>query len=232
MDCPELSIIFGTFNRLPHLKKAVDSIRSSAEGISYEIIVADGGSSDGSRAWLETQKDVVVIDGGMDGAVVAFNKAWQASRGKFIANFNDDSEYLGDALRAGVKTFSTPGALTIPGQVAFESDLYGQWKVESIHGFAYANFGITRRDVVQKVCAAQCGPSHFWNPIYHTYAADCEHSCWVWKLGHTVMPLPGCRVKDHSFLDALRARNDVIRANRGDSTLFWKRWPDQASMCP
>jgi glycosyltransferase involved in cell wall biosynthesis len=231
VEQPTVSVICGTYNRFPSLKRAIESVRKSVLGLTYEIVVTDGGSRDGSREWLAVQDDVVLVGKrSLEGAVKAFNEAWAASRGKYVANFNDDAEYVDDALVAAVRYLeSPPGAKA--GQVAFEYDLPGVWKVETINGLYYANFGMTRREVVERICQQQGGPNNFWNPIYHTYAADCEHSCWVWKLGLEVHALKA-RCADKKAVDELREKNDVIRGARGDSELFWKRWPDSRSMRP
>lgn len=226
---PTISVICGTYNRFASLQKAIESVRRSVLGYTYEICVTDGGSRDGTREWLAVQDDVVLIGKrSLEGAVKAFNEAWSVSRGRFVANFNDDAEYVGDALSVAIRYLEEhPKA----GQVAFEYDLPGRFLVETINGLYYANFGVTRREVAERVAAAQGGPSHWWNPIYHTYAGDCEHSCWVWKLGLEVHALKA-RCADKKACDELRGRNEKVRAERGDSELFWKRWPDARSLRP
>ncbi len=49
---PDVSILLGTYNRFDHLSKAVRSIREACVEVRYEIVVCDGGSTDGSRAPL------------------------------------------------------------------------------------------------------------------------------------------------------------------------------------
>lgn len=231
-EAPDISVLLGTYNRFALVQRAVESIRRSARGYSYEICVCDGGSVDGSRAWLVEQPDVVLVGKrSLEGAVKAFNEAWMVSRGRFVANFNDDAEYVGNALGQGVRFLQDPSHVKV-GQVAFEYDLPGFFKVETINGLYYANFGMTRREVAEKICAAQGGVNNWWNPIYHTYAADCEHSCWVWKLGYEVHALVGARAADKKAVDELRETNEQVRKGRGDSELFWKRWPDANSMLP
>ena len=220
---PTISVIFGTYNRLGLLKEAVESIRRSIGPFSYEIVVTDGGSTDGSREWLVSQPDVVLVGmRSLDGAVKAFNQAWSVCRGLYVANFNDDAEYLENALELGIRTLQDPENKNV-GQVAFELNLTGLWSVEYVKHYVYANFGVGRRHVVEKVCEKQGGPNNYWNPIYHTYAGDCEHSCWIWKMGMKVLGLEGVRVADKGIKDSLRENNEQIRKERKDSELFWSR---------
>ncbi len=221
---PAVSVIFGTYNRIALLKPAIESIRRAVGPLTYEIVVTDGGSTDGTREWLAAQKDVVLV--GMrclQGAVRAFNQAWSVSRGLYIANFNDDAEYVGNCLEQGVRAFAAPNHENV-GQFAFQLNTEAGWDIQYVNGYQYANFGIGKREVVERVCEKQGGREHYWNPIYHTYAADCEHSCWIWKMGLRVLGLEGARVADKGAKDALRERNEKINEGKGDSNLFWTRW--------
>lgn len=53
---PIVSIVVPTFNRLDRLRICIDNIRRNV-AISYEVIVVDGGSTDGARAWPAGQSD-------------------------------------------------------------------------------------------------------------------------------------------------------------------------------
>ncbi|MGH4120177.1 glycosyltransferase [Clostridium sp.] len=55
------SIIILTYNNLIYNQICVDSIRKYTKENTYEIIVVDNNSTDGTREWLKEQKDIVVI---------------------------------------------------------------------------------------------------------------------------------------------------------------------------
>ena len=236
---PDVSVLLGSYNRYESLQRAVASVRDSVGPYSYEIVVCDGGSTDGSREWLAGQPDVVLV--GMrelKGAVRAFNQAWTVSRGRYIANFNDDAEYRDGALEQALDILEHPDTAKV-GQVAFSFNLKRWcWRVEAIHSHPYANYGVARREVVEEVCAAQGGSAHYWNPIYHTYGGDSEHSCWVWRLGYEVAPLLTAKVHDGNAQDELRARNDrhgdmgkpEAYTKHPDSMLFWSRWENPETL--
>lgn len=55
------SIIILTYNQLEYTKLCIESIRKFTPQDSYEIIVVDNGSSDGTVDWLKEQNDIKVI---------------------------------------------------------------------------------------------------------------------------------------------------------------------------
>jgi len=56
MRRPEVSIVLPTWNRLPLLRRAVDSVLAQTHR-DFELIVADDGSTDGTRDYLEAIED-------------------------------------------------------------------------------------------------------------------------------------------------------------------------------
>ena len=69
----DVSIVSGTFNRLPYLKRMIESGRKAMrpaghvhafEGVTWEFVIVDGGSTDGTLDWLRSQADVRVIEHG------------------------------------------------------------------------------------------------------------------------------------------------------------------------
>lgn len=237
-----IAIVLGTFNRLGLLQCAVQSIRNAIdrEVEQYQIIVVDGGSTDGTQAWIATENrrrvslssdDIELIQqhGPLTGAVAAFNLGFARAvemKADFIAHFNDDAAFV------------TPGALSAAselmyadptiGEVAFAFDLRGGYSFDYVNGKPYANFGLVRREAGEAVARAQGDPTGktWWNPIYRTYGADTEFGCWLWKLGWTVHAAPDLRVHDCNAKDGLRESNDGENGRVRDNRLFWQRWGD------
>src|SRR5690242_4689170 len=56
-----VSIVLGSYNRKEFLNEAIQSIRRNGITVPYEIIVVDGGSTDGALEWLTRQQDVITI---------------------------------------------------------------------------------------------------------------------------------------------------------------------------
>lgn len=229
-----VAVVLGTYNRIDHLREAIDSVRLNA-GVTHHFIVVDGGSADGSRRWLADQQDVTLVGqrGPLTGAVAAFNLgfALAVERGyDYVFHFNDDAALvtpggLGGAMRM-MESDSGVGA------VAFEHDFRGLWGFENIHGYIYPNFGLVRREAGIQVAAAQGDETGraWWNPIYHTYAADSEFGCWLHRMGWKVSAAIGLRVRDAKCDDMLRKLNRGDDPDRPDSKLFWSRWPKRRSI--
>ena len=55
------SIIILTYNNIMYNHICIDSIRKYTKQNTYEIVVVDNNSTDGTREWLKEQKDIVVI---------------------------------------------------------------------------------------------------------------------------------------------------------------------------
>lgn len=92
-----VSIVTPTFNRLDMLKRCVGSVRGQS-GVAYEHIIQDGGSTDGTEAWLSGQPDLhghVEPDEGMYHAI---NKGWSKASGDILSWLNSDEQYLPGTL--------------------------------------------------------------------------------------------------------------------------------------
>ena len=99
-----LSIVSGTYNRREALQNMVESVRDTLpRGIAYELVIVDGGSTDGTLEWLHEQTDVTTIEHGeLLGAIKAFCDGAKAARGKYVVLANDDILFEKGALMAGI----------------------------------------------------------------------------------------------------------------------------------
>ena len=61
MDLKKTAIVILTYNNLEYSKSCLDSIRMHTEKESYEIIVVDNNSTDGTRDWLSVQPDIKLL---------------------------------------------------------------------------------------------------------------------------------------------------------------------------
>lgn len=230
----KLSIIFGTYNRFNYLRSCARSIWSGTSPLEggYEIVVADPGSKDGSREWMDVQ-GVRIVQDRLEGAVPAFNLAFESCTGDYIALINDDVELLtSDGFKAGITRLEEdPSA----GQLAYAFTRTGQpgdAKIEYSHrDKPYANLGMIKRSVAEEVIKITGG---IWTPLYRTYGADTELSCWVHRLGYKVLEARDLIFWDKVCVDELRKLN--YGPNREtcekDGKLFWSRWPDPKMLRP
>ena len=86
-----LSFCIPTYNRLTHIKKLIESIRESIGEYPYEIIIGDGGSTDGTIEYLKKQKDVVLIEiRELTGSIKAFNICFKKVKYDYVFWASDD----------------------------------------------------------------------------------------------------------------------------------------------
>ncbi len=93
---PAVSVILPTHDRLATLPRAVASVLAQSCR-DFELIVIDDGSTDGSAAWLQAQRDPrlrVITLTGCGGAAHARNAGIRAARAALIAFQDSDDEWL------------------------------------------------------------------------------------------------------------------------------------------
>jgi glycosyltransferase involved in cell wall biosynthesis len=89
----DLSIVSGTLNREINLARMVASVRETMPpSLTYEIVLVDGGSADGTILWARSQKDIRFIEQGRRlGAIAAYNAGFNEATGKYVVALNDDA---------------------------------------------------------------------------------------------------------------------------------------------
>jgi len=104
---PQLSIITALYNCLPLTQAMVASLQASLGWwISYEVILVDDGSTDGTREWLATLKKPfrVILNEGNMGYAKSNNRGAAAAEGEVLAFLNNDlvlgGGWLGPMLSA------------------------------------------------------------------------------------------------------------------------------------
>ena len=94
-----ISICIPTYNRIGDLKKCLDSVFNGFKGYPYEVVIADGGSTDGTIKYLKGLDKVKLIEQGeLTGAVKAFNLCFKAAKGEFILMATDDFLVKADVI--------------------------------------------------------------------------------------------------------------------------------------
>ncbi|HWR41610.1 glycosyltransferase [Sporomusa sp.] len=86
------SIIILTYNKLDYNKLCIESIRKYTEVDSYEIIVVDNNSSDGTAEWLQSQPDIRLIKNDENvGFPAGCNQGIKVAHGDSILLLNNDT---------------------------------------------------------------------------------------------------------------------------------------------
>lgn len=88
-----VDIIIVTWNALAYLKKCINAVRRFTRNWDYAIYVVDNGSSDGTRKYLKSQKDINRIFNSRNlGFPKAANIALKKINSEFIVCLDDDVE--------------------------------------------------------------------------------------------------------------------------------------------
>jgi GT2 family glycosyltransferase len=114
MNCPRVSVVIPTFNRVDDLRRCLDSLMAQTVAPS-EIRVIDNGSTDDTLELLERYP--VQAQSAPRGSLSRlFNVGWQSTQAEFVAYLNDDSEVVPRWLEQIQQTFAAfPQAAVVGG---------------------------------------------------------------------------------------------------------------------
>lgn len=235
IDNPYLSVVSGTWNRFAGLQKMVASVRMSIGiGIPYEIVLVDGGSTDGSLEWMRIQPDVKLIEQGkLLGCVQAFNVGAKAAAGKYVILANDDIEFRYESLQNALAFMDDSPTVGIG---CFLQNRHSpEYTLDYI---PVVKNGKGERNPYGQVCIIPKWLGDkvaWWSDLYWAYAGDCEMSCRILELGYEVKAMESCCINDFQVEDELRKINnpqDHLRVPSKDSVLWRNRWSKGALFGP
>jgi glycosyltransferase involved in cell wall biosynthesis len=94
----DISIVTPSYNMLDYLKRCHASI-ADQEKVSFEHLVIDGASKDGTPEWLRENPDIVSLSEPDNGMYDAINKGFRLAKGRILAYLNCDEQYLPGTLK-------------------------------------------------------------------------------------------------------------------------------------
>lgn len=119
---PLLSVIVVCKNPGPRIATALASVWEQ-RGLETELIVIDGGSTDGTRTWLETHRTRIarLVSEPDRGVYDAMNKGIAAARGTWVLFLGADDRLAGDlVLSEALNWAGKTEAGVIAGEVAYD----------------------------------------------------------------------------------------------------------------
>ncbi|MFI5350569.1 MAG: glycosyltransferase family 2 protein [Elusimicrobiota bacterium] len=114
---PDITALVTTYNRLPYLRLALDSIARQTLAPS-QVVIVDGGSDDGTAAWLKKsapRRSVVVRLKGNPGAAALMNAGLALARGRHVAFLESDDYWLPRHLESLLSGFKRPEVQVVRG---------------------------------------------------------------------------------------------------------------------
>jgi glycosyltransferase involved in cell wall biosynthesis len=215
MNKPLISVVLGTYNRLPFLQRALTSIRAELASYAHEIFVIDGGSDDETLPWLMAQKDIITMvqhnRGEWQGTPLDrrswgyfMNLGFKAANGQYVCMLSDDCLVVPGAITNGIVYFSR---LREQGhKVGALAFYWRDWsKSESYHvGYTlgdklYVNHGMFLRSALQAV-------DYIDDETFFFYNADGDLCLKLWQQGYEVCVSP------HSFIEHYPHANISVRS--------------------
>lgn len=94
MSSDLISVIFLNKNNVAYIETAIRSILAQRD-VALEVIVADGGSTDGSLEVLARYPELTVLEGADRSRAEGIRRATRAAKGKYIAFMTSTDGYLG-----------------------------------------------------------------------------------------------------------------------------------------
>lgn len=178
-----LTILIGTYNRLEQLKMAINAVRAQTR-CPHEIIVIDGGSTDGTVEYLLSQTDITpVFQGELKGAARAYNEVWRQIDSKFTCWLSDDTEIINHGLDVAVNILENDHTI---GMVGLKTkDVAGPWTdlpyigALSEYGILNCNHGVLSMTLLRSV--------GYFNQDYKTYLIDPDLTASVLCTGKRVV---------------------------------------------
>lgn len=86
------SIVMLTYNKLAHTQTCIDSIREFTPADSYELIIVDNHSTDGTIEWLQQQTDIrTILNSTNQGFPKGCNQGIEMAKGDSILLLNNDT---------------------------------------------------------------------------------------------------------------------------------------------
>lgn len=228
---PVVSVVIGSFNRLPFLKGTIETLRNEVADLPAEIIIVDGGSTDGTIDWLTRQKDIITIlqhnRGEWQGKPIErkswgyfMNLGFRAASGTYICMLSDDCLVIPGAIKNGIKEFKEKRNGKPVGAAAF---YWRNWPEQKNYwvGVAwgdriFVNHGLYLREAMEKVNFVDAD-------TYSFYHADGDLCLQIWDAGYTVIDAPDSFIEHYSDANtAVRVTN--LERQKQDWATYTKRW--------
>ncbi|AQZ95277.1 hypothetical protein BVH74_11165 [Halopseudomonas phragmitis] len=217
------------------IRLCIQAVRDELSGKALEIIVIDGGSTDGTLQWLLEQKDVITIVQHNRGEWLGkkiqrkpwayfMNLGFRAASGKFVCMLSDDSLIVPGAINNGLDLFEERLSLGERlGAVAFyfrDYPLRKKYAVAVNVGNLYVNHGIFLKQALEE--------SGYCDENYHFYFSDTDLVLKIKDHGYTCIPSPKSFV-EHYFeaTPELRAANNDAKKVE-DRLRLIEKWKGRA----
>jgi len=227
-----VSIVLGSYNRKRFLQKAIESIRNNNIKRPFEIIVIDGGSTDGSIEYLTRQKDIVTIiqhnHGRWRGKKVVrkswgyfMNLGFKCSKGKYVCMVSDDCLLPQNLVENGISEIEKQSKRgeKIGGLAFYFRDWPNEVKYKLHYTFGdylAINHGIYVKEALEDV-------GYVDEESFQFYSADGDLSLRIWQKGYKIIKSEKCFIEHHAHAPA-RLTHSGKEQYYKDIAMSKKKW--------
>jgi len=220
-----LSICIPTYNRLPHLKRLISSIFSGFKDYPFEIIAADGGSTDGTIEYLKTlDKTVLIEQKELKGSVKAYNECFKLAKYDYILWPADDFILIPSVIIKACNLMDRNKKIGLVSPKMQESTCGGLPGTELfITGLVLSKTHIFRKSVLKEI--------NYFDERFRTYAVDDDSSLSVLNLGYSIIFTKETGIIHTRFKDELRKINVTSKKKEyeKEKEYFRKKWESLAA---
>lgn len=189
----EFVVMVATFNRLPLLRTVIDSIENGTR-TPHDLIVIDGGSTDGTIEYLQSHPAITpVLQGKLMGTARCYNAAWRDIDSRFSCWLSDDTEITPGSLDTAIEILERDRTVGMVGLKM--KDTKGPGRHDAYRG-GLSEFGILNcnHGVLPTALARQVG---FFNESYRAYMIDPDITASILCTGHRVVMTKAVAVLHH-----------------------------------
>lgn len=121
VENPIISFIIPLYNCLELTKKCLESLEATAKGWSYEVILVDDGSTDGTREYLQTLggRYTVILNQENKGYAHNNNLAAKIAKGRYLGLLNNDLILTEGWLEPFMELFQTQENIGCIGNIQY-----------------------------------------------------------------------------------------------------------------
>lgn len=206
-----LVMLIATHDRLPQLRASLDALERGT-CVPLEIVVIDGGSTDGTIEHLRARPSVIpLLQGERVGVARAYNAAWREIDSRYTGWLSDDTELVPGSLDLAVRILDQRSDIGMVGLKM--KDTIGPWSGEdymgqvSEIGILNCNHAVMRTELLREV--------GYFNEDYYSYIVDPDLVASFLSAGSTVVMTKRLAVLHHREWATLDPAAKLARDRKG-----------------
>jgi GT2 family glycosyltransferase len=210
-----LVILLATYNRLELLRTVLDAIEHGTR-TPHELIVIDGGSTDGTAEYLQQDARITaVLQGELLGTARCYNRVWRHVQSHYTCWLSDDTEIVPGSLDTAVGILEMNPTIGMVGLKMKDTKGPGRFEAYrggiSEYGILNCNHGVLRTALARSV--------GWFNEGYRSYMIDPDLTASILCTGHRVVMTRDVAVLHHREW-AEREGNEKVARDMGGINNF------------